>query len=180
MKKYFYRDPLNGRILADRRSGIDRRNGATVPGFFRLGPRRRKRAGRRVTDLGGYVDSYDSRTWGIAIAVLLLSLMDALLTGLHLHRGSARELNPIMNAVLNRGGLGTFFGVKVAMTVFPMAIILLHKEWALGRYAARLCLWAYIMLSIYHLYLAFGLQKLGGFFPGGIRVSIMLIGGFPA
>ena len=46
------------------------------------------------------------------------------------------------------------------MTILPVAIIMLHKEWALGRYAARLCLWSYIILSLYHMYLIFGAQKL--------------------
>ncbi len=106
------------------------------------------------------MDTYDFRTWGIALSILALSLMDATLTGIHLLKGSARELNPIMNAVLNYGGMPAFFGVKAIMTILPVAIIMLHKEWALGRYAARLCLWSYIILSLYHLYLIFGAQKL--------------------
>ena len=106
------------------------------------------------------MDIYDSRTWGIAIAVMLLSMLDALLTGLHLTGGSARELNPILDAVIDRGGLAGFFGVKAALTVIPMAVIILHKEWKLGRYAARVCLWSYILLSLYHLYLVYSLQRL--------------------
>jgi hypothetical protein len=106
------------------------------------------------------VDTYDFRTWSIAVSILALSLMDATLTGLHLLKGSARELNPIMNVVLNYGGMPAFFGVKAIMTIVPVAIIMLHKEWALGRYAARLCLWSYILLSLYHMYLIFGAQKL--------------------
>ncbi len=77
-------------------------------------------------------------------------------------RGSARELNPILNAVLNHGGLPAFFGAKAAMTIFPVAIVLIHKEWALGRYAARLCLWSYILLSCYHMYLIFGARQISG------------------
>jgi hypothetical protein len=159
-KRYFYSDPETGRLLVERRSGIDRRNRGIILALFNIKYRRRRSKGRRKTDKGGYVDTYDIRTWGVAISILTLSLMDAILTGLHLHRGSARELNPIMNAVLNRGGIPAFFGVKAMMTILPVAIIVLHKEWALGRYAARLCLWSYIILSIYHLYLIFCAQKL--------------------
>jgi hypothetical protein len=155
-----YRDPLSGEMLVDRRSGTDRRDPARFSFLFGH-PRRRKKAGRRKTDRG-YVDVYDLRTWSIAISVLLLSCLDAVLTGLHVVRGSARELNPILNAVIGQGGIPVFFGVKAAMTVFPMAIILVHKEWTLGRYAARLCLWSYILVSIYHLYLVFGLHLFGG------------------
>lgn len=70
-------------------------------------------------------------------------------------RGSAREANPIMSAVIDIGGLPAFFGVKGAMTIIPVAIILIHKEWALARLAARLCLWAYLLLAVYHTFLIY-------------------------
>ena len=151
-------------MLAERRTGIDRRYSTSLLASLTSRNRRRKSRGRRVTDRGAYVDIYDSRTWGIVIAILLLSLMDALLTGLHMVGGSARELNPILNAVLAHGGLTAFFSVKAAMTILPVAIIMIHKEWTLGKYAAQLCLWTYILLSFYHLYLIFGVQKIGSFF----------------
>jgi hypothetical protein len=164
MKNNFYRDPLTGNICVERRSGFDRRDHTTIPRLFRVRKLRRKSGGRREIDNGGYVDIYDSRSWGIAIAIMTLSLLDAVLTGLHLLIGSARELNPILDAVIHWGGMAAFFGVKAALTIIPMAIILLHKEWSLGRYAARLCLWSYILLCLYHLYLALALQKLPGYY----------------
>jgi hypothetical protein len=161
MKEELFQDSSTGRPLAERRSGVDRRQRSLLAALFQRGPRRRKSAGRRRTDSGGYVDIYDFRTWAVAVAVLLLSLMDGLLTGLHLLRGSAAELNPVMNAVLRLGGFTAFFGLKALMTILPMAIIVLHKEWALGRYAARLCLWSYILVSLYHFYLIFTLRAFG-------------------
>jgi hypothetical protein len=159
-----YRDPLTGKLLPDRRSGTDRRYPKSLFAFLTSRQRRRKRRGRRATDRGAYVDIYDARTWSIVIAILILSLLDALLTSLHMIGGSARELNPILNAVLVYGGLPAFFAVKAALTILPVAVIMIHKEWTLGKYAAHLCLWAYILLSFYHLYLVFGVQKLRGFF----------------
>jgi hypothetical protein len=158
--KYFYSNQDTGKVCVDRRSGSDRRDRGMISALFSAGNRRRKRAGRRKTDRGGYVDVYDSRTMVVAISILALSLMDAILTSLHLLRGSASELNPVMNAVINYGGLPAFFGVKAMMTILPVAIIVLHKEWALGRYAARLILWSYILLSIYHVYLIIGVQRI--------------------
>jgi hypothetical protein len=158
--KFFYHDPATGRTCVERRSGIDRRRRSAFHSLFNAKNRRRKSIGRRKTDRGGYVDVYDFRTWGVAISILSLSLMDAILTGLHLLKGSAQEMNPIMNAVINYGGMPAFFGIKAMMTILPVAIIVLHKEWALGRYAARLVLWSYILLSFYHLYLIFGMKKL--------------------
>jgi len=161
MKEKLFQNPSSGQMLSDKRSGVDRRNRAMISALFNRGRRRRKIGGRRRTDTGGYVDIYDFRTWAIAISVLILSLMDGLLTGLHVLRGSAWEANPIMNAVLRFGGLTAFLGLKAVMTILPMAIIMLHKEWILGRYAARLCLWSYILVSLYHVYLIFGLHAFG-------------------
>ena len=155
MNDNFYRDPRTGEFLPERRSGVARRTPSAISSIFTGHYRRRRSKGRRKTDQGAYVDIYDSRTWLVAIAVLLLSCLDALITGFHMIQGSAREVNPIMNAVIVHGGLPIFFGVKAAMTIFPMAIIFIHKEWALGRFAARLCLWAYVLITIYHACLIF-------------------------
>lgn len=100
----------------------------------------------------GYVDIYDIRTWGMAVSVIVLSLLDAVLTHQHLASGSAFEANPIMQAVIHAGGMPAFYAVKGFLTVTAIAIIMLHKEWRFGKYAARICLWAYIFLSLYHLY----------------------------
>ncbi len=153
MEKKFYRNPITGKILPERRTGIDRRNPSKFFSVFISSFRRRKSKGRRTADKGAYVDVYDSRSWFIAIAVLIMSCLDALLTGLHLTRGSARELNPVMDSIIRHSGLPSFFAVKAAMTIFPMAVILIHKEWAFGRFAARLCLWTYVVLCLYHAFL---------------------------
>jgi hypothetical protein len=153
MTNSYYRDPVTGRIYPEKRKNVARRVPQRFFSIFANPFRRRKIKGRRKTDGGSYVDVYDSRTWFIAIAVLILSGMDAVLTALHMMKGTATELNPIMAAIIKHGGLPAFFGAKAAMTVFPMAVILVHKEWTFGKFAARACLWAYALLSLYHLYL---------------------------
>jgi hypothetical protein len=160
MKNRIDRIPSTGKILSEKRSGVDRRGPSAFSALFARGPKRRSSRGRRKTDRGAYVDIYDSRSWSIAITVLILSFLDALLTGLHMIKGSAREINPILNAILNHGGLPAFFGAKAAMTIFPMAVVMVHKEWTLGKYAARLCLLSYILISIYHVYLIFGAREI--------------------
>lgn len=154
-------DPATGMRKPERRSGRDRRDAPSLRVWLQAKARRRRSRGRRATDRGAYVDFYDSGTWGIALSVCALSLVDALLTRMHLVRGSAQEWNPLMNAVISEAGMTAFFAVKLAMTVVPMALILVHKEWVLGRYAARLCLGAYLLLSCYHVYLLFAAA------PGG-------------
>ena len=152
MKKQIGHDPETGESTSDRRSGKDRRDSRSIFPLSYLGPLRRKRGGRRKGDTG-YVDIYDFGTWAMAGSVVLLSLMDALLTHQHLAIGSAREVNPIMQAVIHVGGMPAFYAAKGFLTLAAVVIIMLHKEWKLGKYAARFCLWAYIFLSVYHLYL---------------------------
>ena len=159
MNKEPYRNQAIGQMLAERRSRTDRRGEASLRTVLSSRQRRRKSRGRRKTDRGAYVDIYDPRTWCIVLTILILSFMDALLTGLHVIRGSARELNPLLKVILDCGGLPAFYSAKAAMTILPMSVLLIHKEWTLARYAARLVLWAYILLSLYHLYLLFWMQK---------------------
>lgn len=111
------------------------------------------------------MDLYDLRCWGIAITVLTLSLTDAVLTGMQLLAGKVQEANPIMNAVIRLGGFYSFLSIKSAMTALPLAIIILHKEWTLARYAARLCLWSYVLVALYHIYLIVEGHSLSGFVP---------------
>jgi hypothetical protein len=136
----------------ERRSGTDRRAPASFPPSF-SSQRRRRSCGRRDTDRGGYVDIYDRRSWVLALVVLALSFLDAILTVLQIEKGLVREANPIMNLVLTWGGVYAFFSLKAAMTAFALAIIMIHKEWVLARYVARVCLGCYLLILCYHLYL---------------------------
>jgi hypothetical protein len=160
MENRTYRDPKTGQKCMDRRSNDNRRVPVSFRDLLSKKYRRRKSRGRRRTDKGAYVDVYDSKSISIAIAVVVLSLFDAIFTRMHLLKGSAREWNPLLNAIINHGGLTAFFVVKLVMTAIPMAVILIHKEWDLGRYAARICLFAYILITCYHLCLIAGLKLL--------------------
>src|SRR5213594_1063989 len=136
----------------ERRSGLDRRRRIFGSLLF-SSKRRRRNPKRRANDQIGYVDYYDLRTWLVTTAILVLSLLDGILTGLQLHQGLTSEANPLMRAVLDRGGIYPFLGVKAALTALPLSVIILHKNWALGRSAARLCLWSYIFVALYHIFL---------------------------
>jgi hypothetical protein len=139
----------------ERRKGMERRLTSSIWPRFR-GLRRRRSSGRRKVDPAGYVDIYDRRSWGIALAVMIMSFLDAVLTVLQIRRGAVREANPIMNVTLAWGGVYGFFCLKASLTAFALAIIILHKEWSFGRHVARLCLWFYVAIMFYHLYLISG------------------------
>jgi hypothetical protein len=145
----------------ERRRWLDRRRQAGVWSLFARTPRRRRSKGRRATDQGSYVDIYDARSWAWALSVLLLSLLDAVLTWHQIAGGWIEEANPFMKEILSRGGTSAFFSVKAGMTVFPLAIILVHKEWEISKFAVRICLWSYILVSIYHLFLLWETGQVG-------------------
>ena len=115
--------------------------------------RRRKSTGRRREDKVGYVDVYGPRAWAFVCAVLFLSALDAVLTGKEISSGMVREANPLMNAAILWGGLYTFYGMKAALTALPLAVLVLHKEWPIAKFTARVCLWCYIVIALYHFYL---------------------------
>jgi hypothetical protein len=146
----------------ERRSRRERRQPSGFPPQF-SSFRRRTSKGRRKSDPGGYVDIYDKGSWFIALAVMLLSFVDAVMTVLQIQRGVVREANPIMNVVLAWGGAYAFFSLKAAMTAFALAIIILHKEWTLARNMARICLCCYILIIVYHMYLVSGHANLLAF-----------------
>jgi hypothetical protein len=140
-------------LVERRHSDAGRRTPASFSAIFTFRPRRRCSRGRRKTDPAAYVDRYDARSWGIAVAVLALSLLDTVLTQFHLEMGTAEEANPVMRAVLDAGGYPAFYAAKIIMTILPIIVIMLHKEWPFGKYAARFCLWAYILLACWHAFL---------------------------
>jgi hypothetical protein len=89
----------------------------------------------------------------IVLFIIALSLLDAVLTALQIWSGTIEEANPLMNMVISRGGIVMFFIVKAAMTTLPLALIILHKEWKIARYAVWVCVLAYSLISLYHVYL---------------------------
>jgi hypothetical protein len=99
----------------------------------------------------------------VALAVMCLSFVDAVMTVLQIERGVVREANPVMNVVLAWGGAYAFFSLKAAMTAFALAIIILHKEWTLARYMARICLCCYILIILYHMFLVSGRSSMLAF-----------------
>lgn len=115
----------------DRRRSADRRTHtlrALVAGNFnprRYGPRRARDASLASTD------RYDARWLAIAVAILLLSAVDALLT-LTLLRHGALEANPVMAAFLHRFP-DAFVDVKIGMTAGGVVLlVMLAKVRAFG------------------------------------------------
>jgi hypothetical protein len=148
--------------LLERRSGEDRRRRPKWSPLF-TGFGRRRKWGRRSSDPAGYVDIYDWRTWAVALSVLILSCLDAILTSLQISAGRAKEINPLMALLIRSGGSNIFFALKIAFTSLALAVIVLHKDFRIGRLAARFSLWSYILVAVYHLCLILLWPQMNGY-----------------
>ena len=105
---------MSGAAIAERRSGYDRRR-MTARTFLQGGltPRRRS-SGRRWDDAEWLVDWHEPHLLFLAVAILLLSVTDALLTLTLINLG-AHEVNPVMDFVLAKQP-HLFAAVKMALT----------------------------------------------------------------
>jgi Domain of unknown function (DUF5658) len=108
----------------ERRSGKDRRRGG-FPSFRDLLTHRRRRQLRRTDDRRKIVlfDHYGASIVFMVIAILLLSIVDAVLTLFLLSHGAV-ELNPVMAYFLHIG-TAAFLLVKYGMTAVSVMIVLL-------------------------------------------------------
>jgi Domain of unknown function (DUF5658) len=132
-----------------RRERRDRRLWALCYGSFK--PRRRA-ARREVEEHIAFVDWHDAHLLGVALAILLLSSMDAFLTLILLVQG-AHEVNPMM-AQLLYGDVGTFAAVKMALTgIGVLTLVVLSRCRVFGRIRVDLALYltlcGYVVLVAY-------------------------------
>lgn len=137
----------------ERRSEVDRRDYSlnTLKSCV-VAPRRmhgRRRGDRRYAML----DQFDSGVVTLAIALMILSVMDAVFTLTLISRGGS-EVNPLMNALLQHS-VWAFTGFKMLLTAIPAIILVATGNMLLFRkYRARSVLAAlvgiYLGLMVYH------------------------------
>jgi hypothetical protein len=111
-------------IFIERRSGIDRRE-TRLRGIRRLLFSGRRRNLRRADDRRklALLDHYSPKIFAIIVAILLLSLVDAVLTLVLISHGAV-ELNPVMAYFLSKGDW-TFLISKYLLTAISVTIIVL-------------------------------------------------------
>jgi hypothetical protein len=111
----------------EKRSGQDRRTHKFPKLKYLLFYGRRAKV-RRREDLHRtfYFDRYSSHLFAAIVAILLLSVLDALLT-LHLIGKGSTEMNPIMAYFLTFGPF-VFMGAKYFLTCFGVVILLLLRN----------------------------------------------------
>jgi hypothetical protein len=111
----------------NKRSGQDRRTRKFPKLKYLLFAGRRAEV-RRKEDLQHtfYFDRYSSHLFAAIVAILLLSVLDALLT-LHLIDKGSTEMNPVMSFFL-RFGPNVFMGAKYFLTCFGVVVLLLLRN----------------------------------------------------
>ena len=127
----------------EKRSGTDRRQKRMpqLKYFFFSGRRERL---RRASDKQQFVlyDRYSPKIFAAIMAILFLSVLDALFTLFLIEHGST-ELNPVM-ALSLKGGPFTFFAVKYGLTSMAVIIFLIFKNHyirKLGLYTTSIFSW---------------------------------------
>jgi hypothetical protein len=138
-------------FFIDRRRVADRRRQPTSLGSaLRLYGRRRgfRRAGAGANT---YVDCLAPRISGLAVLVMISSILDAYLTILHLQRGGG-EVNPFMALVLTYG-YAPFLAIKIVVTGIGAWLLAVHQQFVLAWKALHALAGVYGLLLSYHLML---------------------------
>ena len=112
---------------AEKRSGKERRTHQFPRWRYLLFSGKRAKA-RRKEDRHRtfYFDRYSSNLFAAIVAILMLSVLDALLT-LYLIDNGSRELNPVMSYFIEYGPF-VFMGAKYFLTCTGVIILLLFRN----------------------------------------------------
>ena len=112
---------------AEKRSGRDRRTHQFPKWRYLLFSGKRAKA-RRKEDIHRtfYFDRYSSNLFAAIVAILILSVLDALLTLYLIDHGST-ELNPVMAYFIDYGPF-VFMGAKYFLTCTGVIILLLFRN----------------------------------------------------
>ena len=118
-------EPLNA---ANRRDRAERRKTdlkSMLNAFFYSRRRERRRDDESVVY---YTDWYSVPLFVLAVGIALLCVADAFFTLELISRGGS-ELNPFMAYLLDKG-LYVFVGVKMALTLAAVILLILHQRFA--------------------------------------------------
>jgi hypothetical protein len=115
-------------------------------------------AGRRAGEAHNlYVDRYQARDVVMAVAILVLNILDAWFTLVYLDKGGT-EANPIAQYLMDQGWFIFSKAVVVGLCVLFLTV---HKTFRLVRPALVVLILFYSGLLLYHIYLHWTLHRLG-------------------
>ena len=113
------------------RNGSERRQIGIKSMFYALFLTRRRDPRREGELVAYYTDWYSVPLFLLAVGIVLLCVADAFFT-LQLISLGATELNPLMAYLLDKG-LYLFVGIKMALTVSAIIVLVMHQQFAFFR-----------------------------------------------
>ena len=168
-------------IILSNRSGKDRRNksGFNIRSLL-FGGRREKIRRQEDTRRIFYVDRYSPKLFAVIVAILFLSVIDALLTLSLLNHG-AYEINPVM-AFFHQFGPYPFFSSKYLITILPAIFLLMCRNIVIRiikistRSVLHMLAVFYAVVVAWELYLIFNVADKPDYrlLPGALTGAIMI------
>lgn len=138
----------------ERRNRPERRRTGFTSMFYALVSSRRRDPRRDDEPVAYYTDWYSVPLFLLAVGIVLLCVADAFFT-LQLISLGGSELNPFMAYLLDKG-LYFFVGIKMALTVAAIIVLVMHQRFAFFRsirafHILLLTFLAYAVLIVYEL-----------------------------
>lgn len=138
----------------ERRNRPERRRTGIKSMFYALVSSRRRDPRRDDEPVAYYTDWYSVPLFFLAVGIVLLCVADAFFT-LQLISLGGSELNPFMAYLLDKG-LYFFVGIKMALTVAAIIVLVMHQRFAFFRrirtfHVLLLTFLAYAVLIVYEL-----------------------------
>jgi Domain of unknown function (DUF5658) len=118
-------------IAPERRNRPERRRTGAKSMFYALFFTRRRDQRRDDEAIAYYTDWYGVPLFCLAVGIVLLCVADAFFTLQLISHGGA-ELNPFMAYLLDKG-LYFFVGIKMALTVAAIIVLVMHQRFAFFR-----------------------------------------------
>lgn len=135
----------------ERRGAMDRRLLGTKL-FSRYMLSGKRIGGRRDGESHNlYVDRYHPKDLALAMAILVLNILDAFFTLNYLGKGGS-EANPIAQLLMDQG-TGWFIFSKAVVVAMCILFLMMHKTFRFVRPAMMVLFTFYSLLLVYHLYL---------------------------
>ena len=113
---------------ANRRERTERRKTGLKSMVYAFAYSRRREKRRDEESAAYYTDWYSAPLFILAVGIALLCVADAFFTLELISRGGS-ELNPFMAYLLDKG-IFLFVGVKMALTVGAIMLLVLHQRFA--------------------------------------------------
>jgi hypothetical protein len=154
------RRPSDGtlaRTPRERREGTDRRLRSHLLSDWTYTFRGRRRLSRRDDGESTFVDLYDPALLGLALGILLLSIMDAAFTLKLLQTGVIMEANPLMRWLIEHD-TQIFVNLKIVLTSAAVVFLVLCSNALIagrirGRRLMHAVLGLYVLVIVYELVL---------------------------